>query len=87
MKRGARQVLFASGAAAAMLLLATLEAYAVTREQLNACRSSSDASPDQRISACSAVIDGTRNKKMKGGAYALRGKAYRAKGDHENSIS
>ena len=72
--------------AAAMLLPAAPHAYAITSEQQKWCDGKDDASPDLRISSCSAVIEQTKVKKQKGDAYTNRGKAYRAKGDSEHAI-
>ena len=69
-----------------MTLLATQYSFALTREQQKWCEGKDDASPDLRITSCSAVIEQTKVKKQKGDAFTSRGKAYRAKGDSDHAI-
>ena len=75
-------------AAATSLLLAALPSHAVTRDQLKWCEAKEDASPDLRITSCTAVIEQKNVKKQqKADAFANRGKAYRAKGDSDRAIA
>src|ERR1700692_2021906 len=86
MTRGARHFHLRLMAAAA-LLLAAPPSFAAPRDQQKWCEGKEDASPDLRITSCTAIIE-TRNVKKQQKAEALsgRGKAYRAKGDSENAI-
>ena len=61
-------------------------AFALTREQQKWCDGKDDASPDLRITSCTAVIEQTKRKKQKADALTNRGKAYRAKGDSDRAI-
>jgi tetratricopeptide (TPR) repeat protein len=96
MNRGAGNFLFGA-AATAILLLAAQNAFAATREQQKWCEGKDDASPDLRITSCTAIIEQQAHTKPtkkqkgqkiepKGEAYVNRGKAYRAKGDSDHAI-
>ncbi|HEY6028330.1 MAG TPA: tetratricopeptide repeat protein, partial [Pseudolabrys sp.] len=73
-------------ASAALAPLSALPSYAATRDQIHTCESRDDVSVDQRIAACSAVIDTSKIKRQKSIAFANRGKAYRAKGNADQAI-
>jgi tetratricopeptide (TPR) repeat protein len=73
--------------AAAAALLRPAAALAQTEQQRNWCEGKADASPDQRISACTVVIEsGRQPQKQLAITFKTRGTVYFYKSDYDRAI-
>jgi len=79
--------LLATAAVAAMASLGPGAALAQTEQQRTSCAGKGNASRDQQISACTAVIQsGKDSPKQQSITYRTRGSAYFYKSDYERAI-
>ncbi|MGE0063425.1 MAG: tetratricopeptide repeat protein, partial [Xanthobacteraceae bacterium] len=71
----------------AAMSFAAAGAHAQTAEQKRHCSTKSGAGIEQRLAACTAVIDKTKSKPLKAAAYAIRGNAYRESGNTDAAVA
>jgi tetratricopeptide (TPR) repeat protein len=80
-------LLITAVAAAAIIVSPAAPAVAQSQQQLNLCQGKDGATPDQRISACTAVIDaGSGSPKERAKIVQTRGTVYFYKGDYARAI-